>query len=225
MPTQSAEANQTGTSAGIVFVTLSGLPLFIDLKWPFHEASSGADFYVLHSDLRLADGSGLHALAAVNLSLTVKEVLPSLDPQYTEGPVINALRKEVDRKQLELLKSPKLVPVQFSSRYYDFKRQCWAFPAASDDEITQLLLRKVYWTSQVGKNEVMVADPTDALYVNSTVEHLRELAQKLTAQGLIKLNGDLATPTEAMAKQGESFQSDMKTQLEQLQQKHNFERG
>src|SRR5581483_10206967 len=200
MPTQSSDINQTGTSSGTVFVTLSGLPLLIDLKWPFHQASSGADFYVLHSDLRLADGSGLHALAAVNLSLTVKEVLPSLDPQYTEGPIINALRKEMDRKQLELLKSPKLVPVHFSSRYYDFKRQKWAFPAANDDEITQLLLRKVYWTSQTGKQEVIIADPIDALYVNSTVEHLREIAQKLAGQGLIKLSGDLATPTDAIAK-------------------------
>jgi hypothetical protein len=225
MPTQSAEINHTGTSAGTVFITLSGLPLFIDLKWPFHQASSGADFYVLHADVRLADGSGLHALAAVNLSLTVKEVLPSLAPQHTEGPVINALRKELDRKQLELLKSPKLVPVHFSSRYYDFKRQRWAFPAANDDEITQLLLRKVYWTSQSGKAEVAIADPIDALYVNTTVEHLRELAQKLAPQGVIKLAGDNAAATEAISKHADSFQADMKSQLEELQKKHSFERG
>lgn len=225
MPTQPAEVSSAGISAGTVFVTLSGLPVFIDLQWPFHQASSGADFFVLHSNLRLADGSGLHALAAVNMSLTVKEVLPSLDPQHTEGPVINALRKELDRKQLELLKSPKLVPVHFSSRYYDFKRQRWAFPAAGDDEIAQLLLRKVYWTSQSGKAEAQIADPFDAMYVSSTVEHLRELATKLAAQGLITLDGDRARAAEAMAKHGESFQTDMKTQLEELQKKHTFERG
>src|ERR1700744_6228362 len=101
MPTPATEAVHSEIAAGTVFVTLSGLPLVIDLAWPFHQASSGADFYVLHSDLRLTDGSGLHALAAVNLSLTVKEVLPSLEPRHTEGPVINALRKDVDRKQLE----------------------------------------------------------------------------------------------------------------------------
>jgi len=225
MPTQSAEASHSGTSAGTVFVTLSGLPLFIDLKWPFHQASSGADFHVLHADLRLADGSGLHALAAVNLSLTVKEVLPSLDPQHTEGPVINALRKELDRKQIELLKSPKLIPVHFSSRYYDFKREHWAFPGASDEEITQLLLRKVYWTSQSGKTEVPITDPIDALYVNCTVEHLHELAQRLESEGSIKLSGDVATATAAISQHGESFQADMKAQLEELQKKHTFERG
>ncbi len=225
MPTQFAETSHTGAPAGTLYVTLSGLPVFIDLKWPFHQASSGADFYVLHSELRLADGSGLYALAAVNLSLTVKEVIPSLDAQYAEGPVINALRKEVDRKQLEFVKSPKLVPVHFSSRYYNFKEKRWAFPVVNDDEITQLLLRKIYWTSQSGKGEALIGDPVDALYVNSTVEHLRELAQKLAAQGLIKLDGDRASATDALAKHAESFQSDMKTQLEELQKKHSFERG
>lgn len=224
MPTESAELTHPA-STGTVFVTLSGLPLFIDLQWPFHQATSGADFFVLHADLRLADGSGLHALAAVNLSLTIKEVLPSLDAQHTEGPVINALRKEVDRKQLEFLKSPKLVPVHFSSRYFSFKSNRWAFPAASDEEITQLLLRKVYWTTQLGKNEVAIAEPIDALYVNNTVDHLREVAQKLASQGLIKLTGDLATPTEAIVKHAASFQTDMKSQLEELQKKHTFERG
>ena len=224
MPTQSPELTHPA-STGTLYITLSGLPLFIDLHWPFHQATSGADFYVLHADLRLADGSGLYALAAVNLSLTIKDVLPSLDAEHTEGPVINALRKEVDRKQLEFLKSPKLVPVHFSSRYYSFKNKQWAFPAASDEEITQLLLRKVYWTSQTGKREAMIADPIDALYVNTTVDHLREVAQKLASQGLIKLTGDLATPTEAISKHADSFQADMKSQLEELQKKHTFERG
>lgn len=225
MPTESAELNQTATPAGTIYVTLSGLPLWINLEWPFREASSGADFYVLHSTVRLADNSSLHALAAVNLSLTVKEVLPSLEPQFTEGPVINALRKEVDRKQLEFVKSPKLVPVHFSSRYYDFRRNQWAFPTVHDDEISQLLLRKVYWTSQAGKGEATIADPVDALYANTTPEHLRELAQTLAQQGLISLNGDRASGTGAMAKHAESFQADLKTQLEELQRKHSFERG
>ena len=40
--------------------------------------------------------------------------------------MINALRKEVDRRQIEFVKSGKLLPVAFSSRHYDFKRQKWA---------------------------------------------------------------------------------------------------
>jgi hypothetical protein len=220
--TVNSAANTTGT----IYVTLSGLPLFIDLKWPFHQASSGADFYVLHADLRLADGSGLHALISVNLSLTVKDVLRSLDPVDTAAPVLNALRKEVDNKQIEFLKSPKLIPVHFSSRYWSFKQNRWSFPAATDEETTQLLLRKVFWADRLTKGSAVgIADPIDALYVSSTTAHLHELAQQLASRGLIKLAGDYASATDALGKHAESFENDMKSVLEQLQQKHAFERA
>jgi hypothetical protein len=224
MATQSVNSAATGTST--IYVTLSGLPLFIDLKWPFHQASSGADFWVLHADLRLADGSDLHALTAVNLSLTVKEVLPSLDRKDTEAPVINSLRKEVDNKQIEFVKSPKLIPVHFNSRYWSFKQNRWAFPAATDDQITQLLLRKMFWTDRLHKGTaVPIADPLDALYVSSTGEHLHDLAQKLATQGLIKLAGDYAAATDALNKHAATFEADRQSVIEQLQQKHAFERG
>jgi hypothetical protein len=211
---------------GTIYVTLSGLPLFINLKWPFRLASSGADFYVLHADLRLADGSGLHALISVNLSLTVKDVLPSLDAKDTAALVINTLRKEVDNKQIEFMKSPKLIPVHFNSRYWSFKQNRWSFPAATDDQITQLLLRKVYWADRLQKgSSISISDPTDALYVSSTVQRLHELAQQLATKGLIKVAGDYATATDALQKHAEMFENDMKTVLDELLQKHAFERG
>src|ERR1700719_4940470 len=122
-----------------ILVTLSGLPLTIELEWPFHRSTSGADFWVLHGDIRLEGSEGLHAPVAVNLSQTVREVIPSLEPKDAEAPVINALRKEVDRRQIEFLKSGKLLPVPFSSRHYDFKRQKWMFGKASDEVIGQFL--------------------------------------------------------------------------------------
>src|ERR1700690_4631088 len=108
-----------------IYVGLSGLPLSFHLEWPFRKSTSGADFYVLHADIALENSEGLHAPVSVNLSATVYEVMPSLEPKDIEGPVINALRKEVDRRQIEFVKSGKLVPVHFSSRYYDFKRNKW----------------------------------------------------------------------------------------------------
>src|SRR6202049_748439 len=128
--------------------SLSGLPLSFQLNWPFHKSASGADFWVLHGDIRLENSPGLHAPVAVNLSATVHEVLPSLAAKDTEAPVINALRKEVDRRQLEFVKSGKLVPVQFSSRHYDFKRKRWVFGKASRPEMEALVARKVYWQTR-----------------------------------------------------------------------------
>jgi hypothetical protein len=128
-----------------VWITLSGLPLTISLEWPFHRSTSGADFWVLHGDIRLENSDGLHAPVAVNLSATVREVVASLEPGDVEAPVINALRKDVDHRQLEFVKSGKLKPVAFSSRHYDFKRGRWVFGKAGDEVIGTFLERKVYW--------------------------------------------------------------------------------
>jgi hypothetical protein len=124
-------------------VTMTGLPLTIALEWPFHRSTSGADFWVLHGDIRLENTDGLHAPVAVNLSAVVREVVASLEPKDVEAPVINALRKEVDQRQLEFVKSGKLKPVAFSSRHYDVKRGKWVFGKATDEAIAEFLERKV----------------------------------------------------------------------------------
>jgi hypothetical protein len=139
---------QTG-EAKKIWVTLSGLPLTITLEWPFHRSTSGADFWVLHGDIRLENSDGLHAPVAVNLSATVREVVASLEPVDVEAPVINALRKEVDHRQIEFVKSGKLKPVAFSSRHYDFKRGKWVFGKATDEVIAEFLARKIYWGTKL----------------------------------------------------------------------------
>src|ERR1700680_1310907 len=119
------EVGSTMTQAGEsrrIWVTLGGLPLSFELEWPFHRSSSGADFWVLHGDIRLEGLEGLHAPVAVNLSATVREVMASLEARDAEAPVINALRKEVDRKQIEFVKSGKLKPVEFFTRHYRLKQ-------------------------------------------------------------------------------------------------------
>ena len=121
--------NETDRAASRrIWVTLKGLPLSIRLDWPFHQSTSGADFSVLHGDIRLEGSDGLHAPVAVNLSQTVREVLPSMEPKDAEAPVINALRKEVDRRQIEFVKSGKLLPVPFSSAATVFPRNTRAKP-------------------------------------------------------------------------------------------------
>ena len=226
-----------------IWMTMTGLPLTIELEWPFHRSTSGADFWVLHGDIRLENSDGLHAPVAVNLSATVREVLASLEPKDAEAPVINALRKEVDRRQIEFVKSGKLVPVAFSSRYYDFKRQKWVFGKASDEAIATFVERKVYWETKAKSpllakdarngaprvetsSKVWIGDPTDAQYLETAPAHLLEIAGQLVAgDGLVRMDGEWAEATPGLMGQAERFESAMRTAVEELEKKHAFERG
>ena len=181
----------------------------------------------MHADIRLENSDGLHAPVAVNLSATVREVLPSLEPEDAEAPVINALRKEVDRRQIEFLKSGKLLPVAFSSRHYDFKRAKWVFGKASDEAIAELLERKVFWQARLsGETRVWVADPVEAQYLQTSTGHLLEVAERLVAaQGLMRIDGEFAEAMPSLMEQGKKFESARQTALEELDKKHAFERG
>ncbi len=180
---------------------------------------------MLHADIRLENSSGLHAPVAVNLSATVRELMPSLEPKDAEDPVINTLRKEVDRRQIEFVKSGKLVPVHFSSRHYDFKRNKWVFGKASDDDIRLLVARKVYWQTRLAGGPVRVGDPADALYVEASVTHMLEIARSLASEELMTLEGEWASANAALMAQAEKFEADMRIAVGELEKKHAFERG
>lgn len=228
-----------------VWVTLRGLPLTIRLEWPFHQSKSGADFWVLHGDIRLEGSDGLHAPVSVNLSQTVKDVMPSLEAKDAEAPVINALRKEVDRRQIEFLRSGKLLPVAFSSRHYDFKRGQWVFGKATDEATAEFVERKVFWETKLGSSSPLLAnaarsgapplsndlrvwlgDPAEAQYLQATPAHVVEVACRLVAaQGLIRVEEEYAEATEGLMNQAERFEKARLAAVEELEKKHAFERG
>jgi hypothetical protein len=208
-----------------IYVTRTGLPLSFKLEWPFRHATSGADFEVLHTVITLENSDGLHALVAVNLSPTLREVLPSLEPKDTEGPVINALRQEVDHKQTEFVKSGKLVPLPFSSRHYSFKLKQWVFGKARDEEIERLIERKVYWQTRLVEGEVWLGDPIDALYLETTTDHVAEIANRLAQRGLFTVERRYAKALPRLMDQKDRFESEMADALRQLEEKHAFERA
>ena len=215
----------TQAAAETVYVSLSGLPLTTKFDWPFHRSTSGADFWVLHAHVRLEGSGGLTAPVAVNMSATVREVFSSLEAKDIEAPIINAIRKEVDRRQLEFVKSGKLVPLQFSSRHYDFKRNQWAFGKAEDATVRTFLERKIYWQTKLRGGDVWLGDATEAQYLQTTTDHLAEVASQMAGAGLITLARRYATALPALMARGEEFEAARRAAVEELEKKHAFERG
>jgi DNA-dependent RNA polymerase auxiliary subunit epsilon len=138
---------------------------------------------------------------------------------------IHALRKEVDRRQLEFVKSGKLVPVNFSSRYFDFKRNRWVFGKATDEDIATLISRKVFWQTHARLGPVWIADPTEALYIETTSDHVIEVARKLVDQELMTMEGEYASANASLMALAARFEQDARAALEELEKKHAFERG
>jgi hypothetical protein len=213
-----------------LYLTLSGLPVTIRLDWPFHPEKTGSDNHVLHGDVRY-EGDDLHAAVSVHASVTFSEALSSLKQDDAESAVINAMRKETDRHQLEFLKTSKLQPVPLSSRFLDLKTGKPHFYSAGESEIKDFLKRKAFWLgeklkalpSNFGAGKVWMADPYDADYLGTTTKSLWEIAKTLQSDGLIRLDGEYATPTEKLTKQAGQLEADLKASFEKLLAKHRFE--
>jgi hypothetical protein len=208
-------------------MTLCGLPLALEMEWPFRASTSGADLYSLHARVWLEGSEGLHADVAVNLTQVMKEVFPTLEPADVESAAVNAVRANVDDRQLEFLKSSKRVPVPLSSRYYDFKQKRMTFHQGTEEQIAAFLRRKVYWLGhKLGAGEVRLAEAADLEYLGTTSEALLALAKsRLMDAGLIGMERGWARPTEKLVGLGAEIEQESRSALEALQAKHQFERG
>lgn len=214
------------TEKNFTGVSLHGLPVRIDMDWPFHPSEGGSDWYVVHGRVNLADGGALHAELALNLSQTVREALPSLDGDLAFWVSINTARKALDDKQLQLLKSGKRQPVPVSSRSYSIRRQHFMFWSAAPEQVKDFVARKIFWG---GGEPVLIADPCDAQYLGAAdpqmMEKLMDTAKVLAAAGRAELSGDSARATDAMLRDAESFHAAKDQAVEELHMKHAFERA
>ncbi len=138
-----AEAKRLRNPRPECYVTLGGLPLAFDkFQWPFHRSTSGADTYIAHGEINLADGGAhnLHAKVAASVTVTFAEIVPAMEQPYAESFVYNAIRKTVDLGQLEFLKSGNRQPVPVTTRYYSRWQKKFLFTETDDKERLAYLL-------------------------------------------------------------------------------------
>jgi hypothetical protein len=194
------------------YVTLGGLPIaFGKFQWPFHRSTSGADTYIVHGEMHLADGGShnLHARLAASVTLTFAEIVPAMEQPFAESFVYNAVRKTVDYGQLEFVKSGNRQPVPVTTRYYSRWKKRFLFTETTDAERLDFLLRKVYWLSGVlGQGQpVWIADPRDAQYLNTTGDDLLRMAGHEAGEGLMMLDGEFATATPTLLARAGEYQA------------------
>jgi hypothetical protein len=208
------------------YVTLGGLPLaFGQFEWPFHRSTSGADTYIVHGEIHLADGGthDLHAKISASVTLTFAEIVPAMEQPYAETFVYNAVRKTVDMGQLEFVKSGNRQPVPVTTRYYSRWQKKFLFTETDDAERLKYLLRKVYWLSGVlgaGK-PVWIADPRDAQYLNTTEADLMRMAGDEAGEGLLALDGEFAAATPALMARAAEYQAALEAALDFTKPKFN----
>ena len=203
------------------YLTLHGFPLSFDkFTWPFHSSSSGADTFLVHGEVRLENGepSVLHAKVAASMTVTFAEIVKAPEQPFAEEFIYNAVRKTMDQGQLELVKSGNRQPVPVTTRYYSPWKKRFSFNDTTEAQRQEYLAAKVFWLSGVlGEGKpVWVLDPTDAQYLNTTVEELKKNAAALAGEGLVRLAVDTeyATPTEALMGHRSQYAAEVAAALE-----------
>ena len=208
------------------YVTLAGLPVaFGKFEWPFHQSTSGADTYIVHGEMHLADGGAhnLHAKVAAAVTQTFAEIVPALEQPYAETFVYNAVRKTVDLGQLEFLKSGNRQPVPVTTRFYSRWKKQFVFNDTDDAERLKYLLCKVYWLSGVlGEGKpVWIADPRDAQYLNTTEADLLRMAGHEAGEGLMVVEGEFAAATPKLMERAAEYQAALEAALDFTKPKFN----
>ncbi len=213
-----AEAKRLRNPRPECYVTLGGIPLaFEKFQWPFHRSTSGADTYIAHGEISVADGGPqiLHAKVAASVTVTFAEIVPAMEQPYAETFVYNAIRKTVDFGQLEFLKSGNRQPVPVTTRFYSRWQKKFLFTETDDNERLRYLLSKVYWLSGVlGQGKpVWIADSRDAQYLNTTESDLLRMAGHEAGEGLVVLDGEYAAPTPQLMARAPEYQAALEAAL------------
>lgn len=211
-------ANRLRNPRPDAYVTLAGLPVsFSHFGWPFHRSTSGSDTFIVHGTVHLDDGtaSPLHALVSASMTVTFAEIVPAPEQPYAETFIYNAVRKTLDRGQLELLKSGNRQPVPVTTRYYSRWQKKFFFTDTDDRSRMDFLALKIYWLSGVlgGGQPVWIADPRDAQYLNTTPEELARMAADLSRQGMLSLDQEYASATPMLLGRAEEYRAQLNAAL------------
>jgi hypothetical protein len=198
------------------FMTLSGLPIDLEIHWPFRSAHD-SDSETVHVLLRA--GSTWSSEASLCVRVWGPDLLrmgiPSLSPPTVESLVVNSIRISVDRGVVRFYpsgaKPDEIREIHFAPEL--FERQ-----PPKDADVAEYMQRKVYWLGfRQGDDStrVPIVDPYDCPYVGCDGQRLRQIARILVANGAISLDasGNYAHATDQLLRRAETFESALQSAL------------
>ena len=210
-----AEAKRLRNPRPECYVTLGGLPIALGkFQWPFHRSTSGADTYIVHGEMYLADGTQqqLHAKLAASVTVTFAEIVPAMEQPYAETFVYNAIRKTVDLGQLEFLKSGNRQPVSVTTRLPAAGRSTSSLPRPTTTNASPICSPYGFKGASEGK-PVWITDPHDGQYLNTGEADLMRMAGHEAAEGLMVLDGEFAAPTSQLMERAPEFRARLEAAL------------
>ena len=167
------------------FYSLSGIPVRIEIDWPFEPMPNrDASVVQVHAyDLRRSD-----ALANLGVYMTGQQREFELmhDSFLKERCLINTVRTCQDRNPLTFFprkEHPTELPL--------IKLETSNKAAENEESLQEFILGKVYWLgfkSRERRTKVFIADSWDAHYLGVDVQTLVRTAQVLDAQDMISLD-------------------------------------
>lgn len=198
------------------YMTLRGIPLAIEIEWPFQLSTDGGSYHFVHVHTKTLNAPPRVANFSVHLTHTISTMaFPSLEFVIVESCVVNSIRKAIGDGAVFYSDGQHPSDLQIaviSSKIYESKPKRFHFANATDQEITDFLIRKVYWLGfKQGrkKTAVLIADPFDAEYLGASVQHLERVADLIAANGLIELDstGKFANSTDTLLKSSSKYES------------------
>lgn len=193
------------------FVTLSGVPIDLEIHWPFREVQTSDDRFV-HVLARVGSPWSHEANFSVVLSgIDEFDIGPSLSPPTVEASVVNAIRFAVDANKVDFypvghhpasLQQVRIVPSESGHA------------VVTDQKAKEYLRRKLYWVGFRAGDErtrVAIADPYDMLYLKQTAQRVRQLAVVMQANEELEVDatGKFASLTTKLLQQSDVFEKEL----------------
>lgn len=200
------------------FLTHSGVPIEIEIRWPFRQVQDAPDSFV---HVFVTMGSPWLREARFSILIFDRDrtrIGPSLTAPVAECVVINEIRRTI-AEGMATFYAVGRHPAGLQQLRIELPMVDHAGP--SDAEVQQFIKRKVYWLGfREGDDKagISISDPYDCSYLGRSARSVKEIALVLGAQSFLSLDpsGEYACVTDSLLAQSAELEKDLAGTIQQI---------